>query len=70
MTLQKTRAIAESVVSARQRADDERRYFLCGGELFVPADLPDELHPNDRGNATIAERFRTPAFGPSGPFAE
>jgi hypothetical protein len=72
MTLQKMRATVEQIVTDRRAAGDSHLHFLDGRELFGPADgvdLPDGLHPNDAGNARIAERFRSHAFGARGPFA-
>jgi GDSL-like Lipase/Acylhydrolase family len=72
LTMRTMRATIEAVVEGRRALGDEHLHYLSGLELFGAddaGDLPDGLHPNDAGNARIAERFTSLAFGPDGPLA-
>jgi hypothetical protein len=72
LTMRTMRAAVAAVVEGRRALGDMNLHYLSGLELFGTADaddLPDGLHPNDVGNAHIAERFITHAFGPDGPLA-
>jgi hypothetical protein len=72
LTMRTMRAAVEAVVEGRRGLGDEHLHYLSGLDLFGAddnGDLPDGLHPNDAGNARIAQRFATHAFGPDGPLA-
>jgi hypothetical protein len=70
LTMSTMRAAVEAVVEGRRTLGDEHLHYLSGLDLFGAddaGDLLDGLHPNDDGNARIAERFAAHAFGPDGP---
>jgi len=49
------RAAFERVVQERIAAGDTHLALVPGGELVPPAELPDGIHPDDRGHARIAQ---------------
>ena len=72
LTLGSMRSRIAEVVTRRQAAGDANLHYLDGRQLFDVedfADLPDRLHPNDAGNARMAERCLEALAGPGGPFA-
>jgi len=53
-TLAELRAAFERVVQERVAAGDDRLALVPGGALVPAAELPDGIHPDDRGHARIA----------------
>jgi hypothetical protein len=70
LTLRSMRESIAAIVTRRRDLGDENLYYLDGQLLLGSADaghLPDNLHPDDDGNALIAARFAERAFGAGGP---
>jgi len=69
MTLAQMRDEVKEAVISYQKRSDENIYYLDGLKLFdasLAEYLPDNLHPNDRGNEIIAENFLREVFAIEG----